>query len=124
MHNDLKMSHKSFQDELRKKVDKNFKETEAEKFERLCNEFDIIRDNEHSEWYILYLRQLTNINNLFDAGSEVEQSIQPQKWFDYAQFCLRYGMNEKAEILMHKYISIKGLDTNLNLLMGAMNLQN
>lgn len=39
-------------------------------------------------------------------------------------FCLKYKMTEKAELLMNKYISIKGLDERLNLIMGAMNLQN
>jgi len=33
-------------------------------------------------------------------------------------------MTEKADILMQKYISIKGLDQRMNLVMGAMNLQN
>lgn len=48
----------------------------------------------------------------------------PEKWFEYVQFCLAYGKTEKAELLMHKYIGIVGLDTRLNLVMGAMNLQN
>jgi|TARA_B110000285_G_C14695808_1_gene411156 hypothetical protein len=33
-------------------------------------------------------------------------------------------MTEKAELLMHKYIGIVGLDSRLDLIMGAMNLQN
>jgi len=33
-------------------------------------------------------------------------------------------MTEKADMLMQKYIQIKGLDRDMNLFMGAMNLQN
>jgi Tfp pilus assembly protein PilF len=33
-------------------------------------------------------------------------------------------MIEKAGILMEKFTQLKGLDLNLNIIMGAMNLQN
>ena len=122
MHNDLCIGHKVVQEETKKRIEKNFKETEAEKFSRLTKEYDLIVDHEHSEWYILYLRQLTDIKTLFDPNVKREEDKDPQKWFNYAQFCLKYGMKEKADLLMQKYILIKGLDLKLNIVMGAMNL--
>ena len=74
-------------------LEKNFKETEKEKFERLSHENDLICDNEHSEWYIMYLRELENIDQLLsnsDPNSKANQDV--EKWYEYAQFCLKYNM--------------------------------
>lgn len=92
----------------------------------MTNEYDLLRDHEHSEWYIVDLRTLKDINVLFENDLQVDPNEQddPVKWFDYAKFCLGYDMTEKAELLMHKYIGIVGLDSRLDLIMGAMNLQN
>ena len=102
-----------------KRIEKTFKESEIEKFKRLQHEYDLIRDNEHSEWYILNLRSLENIETLF---TEYRDDSNPQVWFKYALFCLKYGLNERADILMNKYVSHVGLNTKMNILMGAMNL--
>jgi hypothetical protein len=64
MHNDLVISHKGKEDEQKKLLEKNFKESEREKFDRLMKENDLICDSEHSEWYILYLRELDDIDHL------------------------------------------------------------
>ena len=63
-------------------LEKNFKETEKEKFERLSHENDLICDNEHSEWYIMYLRELENIDQLLsnsDPNSKANQDV--EKWY-------------------------------------------
>lgn len=48
----------------------------------------------------------------------------PMKWFNYGKFALKYEMTENAELFFQKYVDQVGLDNNLRLLMGAMNLQN
>jgi len=113
MHDDLTLGHKGKMEEIQHKLEKNFKETEYDKFKRLAREYDLIQDNEHAEWYI---------QNLLICDEENDSN--PQKWFDYAQFCLRYNLTAKAELFMNKYVSQHGLDQNLNLIMGAMSLQN
>ena len=93
MHNDLVISHKGRQEDLKKLLDKNFQETEREKFIRLSTENDLIGDSEHSEWYIMYLRQIEDIDSLLSNNDpNVEANKDVQKWFDYAQFCLKYNM--------------------------------
>ena len=52
MHNDLIVSHKVLQDSKKKKIEKNFKETDLDKFKRLSLEYDLLTDHEHAEWYI------------------------------------------------------------------------
>ena len=66
LHSDLQISHKITNDERQKKLDRNFTESEEAKFERLTNEYDIIRDDQHSEWYMLYLNKVKEIDSLFD----------------------------------------------------------
>lgn len=122
IHADLASTHQMQREETRKRIDKNFSETEAEKFNRLSLEYDLIRDEERSEWYIVYLRELHEITQLFDNNEDGDAD--PERWFRYAQFCLKYNMTEKADMLMQKYIGLQGLDRDLNLFMGAMNLQN
>jgi hypothetical protein len=51
MHNDLIISHRYLQETKRRKIEKNFKESDIEKFKRLAYEYDLICDNEHAEWY-------------------------------------------------------------------------
>jgi len=113
MHDDLTLGHKGKMEEIQHKLEKNFKETEYDKFKRLAREYDLIQDNEHAEWYI---------QNILICDEENDAN--PQKWFDYAQFCLRYNLTAKAELFMNKYVNQHGLDQNLNLIMGAMSLQN
>jgi len=33
-------------------LEKNFKESNIEKFKRLSNEYDLLREHERAEWYI------------------------------------------------------------------------
>ena len=114
MHNDLIMSHRGKNEEIRAKLDKNFKESEADKFKRLSHEYDLIQDSEHAEWYIQ--------NILISQVDEPDKD--PQRWYDYALFCLKYNVAAKAELFMNKYIKENGLNQRLNLIMGAMSLQN
>ena len=83
IHNDLSLTHKMYLEHKKAKSDKTLKETPHEKFKRLSAEYDLISDHEHAEWYIQ--------NLLTDQVSDEEN---PQKWFDYAQFCLKYDKTE------------------------------
>lgn len=111
IHNDLSLTHKMYLEHKKAKSDKTLKETPHEKFKRLSAEYDLISDHEHAEWYIQ--------NLLTDQVSDEEN---PQKWFDYAQFCLKYDKTEQALLFMNKYVDIVGLDQNLNLFMGSLYL--
>ena len=113
IHNDLNVTHKLDLEFKKQKLERTFKETPHEKFKRLSAEYDLIGDHEHAEWYIQ--------NLLTDRESDEEN---PQKWFDYAQFCLKYDKTAHAELFMNKYVDIVGLDQNMNLFMGSLYLQN
>ena len=52
VHQDLIVSHRVLQDTKRKKVERNFKESDLDKFKRLSLEYDLLADSEHAEWYI------------------------------------------------------------------------
>lgn len=56
----------------------SFHEKMNEKFERLAQEFDTVRDVETAEKYY--------VNHLVDNPDDSE------KWGEFAQFCLRYNM--------------------------------
>ena len=84
MHQDLKLDHQISKDEARKKIEKNFHETEAEKFSRLTKEYDLIGDYEHSEWYILYLKEMTDPSKLFDLSVKRPEDGNSKKWYEYA----------------------------------------
>lgn len=66
MHNDLIATQRASQEEQQRKFDRHFKETESAKFDRLSNEYNLIRDNEHAEWYILDLRTLKEVDVLLE----------------------------------------------------------
>ena len=74
MHNDLIVSHKVLQDSKKKKIEKNFKETDLDKFKRLSLEYDLLTDHEHAEWYI---------QNILSFDQE-KSNQDPLKWFEYA----------------------------------------
>ena len=109
-HNDLVISYKIEEESKSRKLDKNFKESNVEKFKRLSREYDLLADNINSEKYLQNL-----------LADEEDQS--PEKWYEYAKFCLRYDQTQKAELFMNKYVQAVGCDTRLNLLMGALYLQ-
>ena len=55
---------------------------------------------------------------------EADDNSNPNKWFNYAKFCLKYNMTQKAELFMNKFVdAIGGCDQRLNLVMGALYLQ-
>jgi hypothetical protein len=44
-------------------MDRNFKETDLDKFKRLSLEYDLLADSEHAEWYIQNILSLEQENN-------------------------------------------------------------
>lgn len=112
LHNDLIASHMRTKEQVQKKIQQTYKETQHVKFSRLESEYELTLDYVHSEWYL----QNILINDVHDNDTE--------KWFNYAKFCLQYGMTNKATLFMNKYIEVQGIDERLNIIMGAMNIQN
>lgn len=78
MHNDLITSYKQNQDDTQKKLDRNYTESEQEKFKRLEKEYDLTKDSEHAEWY------LQNILINDDEKTPRHKVDNPEKWFNYA----------------------------------------
>ena len=79
----------------------------------MAREYDLLCEAEYSEMYI---------QNLLSDDSD--DHTNPEKWFNYAKFCLKYDKTQKAELFMNKYVdALGGCDTRLNLVMGALYLQ-
>ena len=61
----------------------SYSEDTTQKFDRLAQEFDTVRDIENAE--------RNYVNHLVDHPND------GAKWEEFAQFCLRYGLQIKAE---------------------------
>lgn len=82
MHADLVMTHNANEDDFKKRIQRNFREEEGQKFKRLSEEYDLIRDYEHSEWYILDLNEVEITDLLFNVNYVSESDkADPEKWF-------------------------------------------
>jgi len=51
-----------------------------------------------------------------------EEKPDPKQWLEYARFCLKFGMKEKADYFMKRYSEESGVDDNMNLILGTLHL--
>lgn len=83
LHTDIITQFENIQGARDDKIHESYKETVTEKFGRLALEFDTLRDIENAEKNF--------VNHLVDEPNDGE------KWEEFAQFCLRYDLQIKAE---------------------------
>lgn len=82
-----------------------------QKFDRLALEFDTVREIENAEKNF--------VNHLVDEPTDAT------KWEEFAQFCLRYDLQIKAEQCVYKTIECKGgqMDNETRLFIAALLVQ-
>lgn len=83
LHSDIVSQFENISGAREDKFYESFRETTLEKFDRLALEFDTVRDIENAERNF--------VNHLVDEPNDA------RKWEEFAQFCLRYGLQIKAE---------------------------
>ena len=89
----------------------SYSEDTTQKFDRLAQEFDTVRDIENAE--------RNYVNHLVDHPND------GAKWEEFAQFCLRYGLQIKAEQCLYKMIDCNGgyMDHEMRLFLASLMVQ-
>ena len=111
LHSDIVTQFENISTQREDKNYESFRESHNQKFDRLAEEFDTIREVETAEKNF--------VNNLVDSPDDTE------KWGEFAQFCLRYGMQIKAEQCLYKKIECSGgeMDVDMRLFLAALLVQ-
>lgn len=78
LHSDIISQFESITSGREDKYYESFRETSIQKFDRLTQEFDIVRDIANAEKNF--------VNQLVDEPNDAN------KWKEFAEFCLQYGM--------------------------------
>ena len=86
----------------------SFRESDSERYARRAEEFGTVRDFETAE--------RNYVNQLVDSPNDA------QKWEDFAQFCLKNGMQIKGEQCLYKTIECRGgeIDVETRLFLAAL----
>jgi len=111
LHSDIVQQFQKIQLSQEDKVYESFSENQEHKCARLAQEFDTVCDLQRSErHYINYL---------------VDHPNDGSKWAEYAQFCLRYGLQIKAEQCLLRQINCEGGDitTDMRICLASLLVQ-
>ena len=111
LHSDIVTQYEHITSAREDKVAESFFETASQKFDRLAIEFDTVRDIENAERNF--------VNQLVDNPNSAD------KWEEFAQFCLRYGLQIKAEQCLYKMIECQGgdMDPDMRLFLASLMVQ-
>ena len=110
LHSDIVNQFESITGAREDKVYEGYSETQTVKFDRLAREFDTVRDVENAERNF--------VNHLVDYPNDAE------KWEEFAQFCLRYGLQIKAEQCLYKVIECTGrMDIDMRVFLASLMVQ-
>lgn len=106
---DISSQYKNLEKEKNLSIQSSFTEEQEAKHSRLAEEFDVIQDVECAE------REY--VNNLLDDPNNKE------KWYEFALFSLKFGMQAKAEQYLDRVIKLSSMTQEMHLMLAAMMLQ-